>query len=151
MMPDKMAMLTAALEGMLLGDETISARAVVRRCAGVLNHASDVTRNPERRRLLEEYSFRQAAIRTSTARSTKNSRVSLERQIAVQRDEIAELKRQRDFLIASHRATILACAERGGYRAWRNFFDGYESGLAELKALDALPSEVSLSNLTPIG
>lgn len=123
---------------MLLDDENITARAVVRR--GVFKHASDLTRRPERRALLEKYRARQADLRAIAQKTDKQSKSRLSARIAKQEERIRELEGQRDLLIASHRAMILAVAEMGGMPAWRRFFHEYQDAVDNLKKLQALAS-----------
>ena len=49
------------------------------------------------------------------------------------------LKRQRDLLVAGHRAAILAIGRIGGMKAWREYFADYSAALHGLKELSALP------------
>ncbi len=52
--------LEEVLEAMLLANEDITARGAVRRLDGLLRHASDITRMPVRRALVERFQRRQA-------------------------------------------------------------------------------------------
>lgn len=52
--------------------------------------------------------------------------------------KIAELEEQNALLIASHQAMIMAVGELGGMRAWRRFFEDYESIVERLVASGAL-------------
>jgi hypothetical protein len=58
--------------------------------------------------------------------------------------EIAVLTRQRDILIASHKALILAVGELGGMRAWRRFFDQNQDVVDEMRKLGAMPTADTL-------
>jgi hypothetical protein len=137
-----------ALEAMLLNDEDITARGLVRHMADVFKHPTDITRPKDRRGVLERFQVRQEELRRVMAKADKNSKVNLTARIVRQEEEIANLKHQRDLLVASHRAVILAVGELGGMRNWRRFFDGYQSALDTMRDLGALP-ETEISNPAP--
>lgn len=50
------------------------------------------------------------------------------------------LKGERDLLVASHKAMLLAVGEMGGMTAWRKFFPAWEETREQLKQLQALPN-----------
>jgi len=138
-MTNKKARLETILEAMLADDETITARAVVRRSGGVFKNASDITRNVGRRDKVKEYVDKQQAIRAAFERSSKKSRADLERLVASKNVEIERLMGERELLIASHRAMILAMAEMGGFPAWKRFFEKYQSTIDSLEEMGSLP------------
>lgn len=138
-MTEKLTVLETTLEAMLAEDETISARSVVRRLNGLLKHASDVTRNEKRRTLVEGYAKRQNEIRAAIERTCKTSRIKLQQQLALKNQEIERLRSERELLIASHRAMILAVAENGGFSAWKRFFHPYQATLELLSSMQAVP------------
>jgi hypothetical protein len=138
-MTDKLALLEEALEAMLVDDEKITARAVIRRMGGVLKHPTDITRNEKRRVLVADYSGKQEKIRAAVERSTKLSRTALERQVALKNAEIERLRSEKELLIASHRAMILSTAELGGFGTWRRFFERYQAAIDALDDMGALP------------
>jgi len=92
------------------------------------------------RRTVGTYQQRQVEIRAVVAKADKTSKSSLSSQIARKDQEIETLTAQRDLLIASHRAMILAVGEMGGMKAWRKFFARYQEVVDELRAMGALPS-----------
>lgn len=139
-MTDKQVVLQAILESMIIDDEAITARAIVRRSGGVFKHASDVTRNEDRRKLVKTYVGKQEQIRSSVGRATKKSRQELERQVASKNAEIQRLQDEKLLLIASHRAMILSVAELGGFTAWKRFFRDYQASLDSLADMGALPT-----------
>lgn len=143
---NKMSSLIAALDAMLEDDENISARGVVRRLPDVFKHASDITRHTERRQALETYQERQSALRSLMEKANKQSKTSLTQAIERKNREIEILTRQRDLLIASHKAMILAVSEMGGRKAWLRFFEQYQACVKELQSLGAMQS-VSVSVL----
>lgn len=136
---DKMARLLATLDAMLQDNEDISARGAVRRLSGTFKHASDITRNAERRQALETYQDRQSALRALMEKTNKQSKTNLIQAIERKNREIETLVRQRDLLIASHKAMILAVSEMGGRKAWLRFFERQHACIKELEALGALP------------
>lgn len=137
---DKMTKLIAALDAMLKDDEDISARGAVRRLAGTFKHASDITRHAERRHELETYQGRQTVLRSLMEKTNKQSKTNLTQAIERKNREIEVVVRQRDILIASHKAMILAVSEMGGRKAWLRFFERYQGCIEELMALGAMPS-----------
>jgi len=130
---------------MLLDNEDISARAAVRRLPGAFKHATDITRQTDRRGLLEEYRLRQAELRTVIEKSNKQSKTNLSAAIERKDREIEVLTRQRDLLVASHKAMILAVGEMRGMKAWQRFFTHYQEVVDELREIGAMPTaDVSL-------
>ena len=135
-----MEALEAILESMLLDNENITARSVVRRSEGQFKNASDITRNEKRRDMLETYQAKQADLRALMAKSNKLSKESLSEQIPVLKLELEKLTRQRDILIASHKAMLLAVGEVGGMKAWKRLFEHNQTILEELSKMRAMPS-----------
>lgn len=140
---DKIIKLTSALESMLQSNEAITARSVVRCLNGTFKHASDITRHAERRRILETYQERQVALRVLMEKANKQSKGNLTQMIERKNREIETLARQRDLLIASHKAMILAVSEMGGRKAWLRFFAQYQGCIDELVEIGALPGAES--------
>jgi len=137
------------LEAMLHENQDITARAVTRRQGSSFRHASDLTRNTERARLLNSYKNRQAELRALSEKTNKQSRTNLTRHIGRLEEECNESKKQRDTLIASHKAMLLAVGEIGGVRAWAKFFQHHQASVDTLRQLDALPSAVVLPMAGP--
>ena len=137
---DPIPLMEETLEAMILDDEDISARGLVRRMDSVFKHATDVTRPPDRRAMLERFQARQTELRQVMSKADKTSKVNLSVRIARKDEEIETLTAQRDLLIASHRAMILAVGEMGGMQAWRRFFDAYQGTLDALRDLGAMPA-----------
>lgn len=136
----KLRALESTLEVMLEADIDITAREVVRRSDGVFKHASDITRQPDRRAVFESFESRQKALRDLMSRADKTSRANLSARLAALEEQVREVTGQRDLLIASHRAMILAIGEVGGAKAWLRFFHGYEAVLGRLRIMEALPT-----------
>lgn len=130
--------MNGVLEQMLLDNEDITARGVVRK--GVFKNATDITRDEARRSLLQQYQARQAVLRIIMEKADKHSKTNLSAQIAKKDEQIAVLIRQREILIASHRAMILAVGELGGMSAWRKFYEQYQDIVDEMRKLDAMPT-----------
>jgi hypothetical protein len=139
-MIDKNAHLEELLEAMIAEDETITARAIVRRSGDVFKNATDITRNVDRRTKFETAQRKQETIRTSIGRSSNKSRAELERLVEVKNAEIDELQADRQLVIASHRMMILAVAEMGGFSKWKRLFEGYQAAVDKLDSMDAIPS-----------
>ncbi len=128
------------LEVMLLDNENISARSVTRRQESPFRHASDITRNPERTRLLDRYKLRQAELRALKEKTDKQSKTNLNHRIARLEEEKTAMLGQRDTLIASHRAMLLAVGEMGGMSAWKRFFSSWEETQEALRRMTATPT-----------
>lgn len=136
----KIRALEATLAAMLSENIDITAREVVRQSDGVFKHPSDITRQPDRRAVFEDFEARQKALRDLMCRADKTSKANLSTRIAALEEQVCEVTSQRDLLIASHRAMILAVGEVGGAKAWLRFFEGYERVLSRLRGMGALPS-----------
>ena len=132
-------LLEEILEAMLLDDVDVTARGVTRQSGSPYRHASDITRNPERRRLLETFRRRQDELRTLMQRTDKQSRTNLTSRIAKLEDCKSAAEAERDLLIASHKAMLLAVGEMGGMAAWRRFFTAWEAIRESLGRMGALP------------
>ncbi|MDH0614128.1 MULTISPECIES: hypothetical protein [unclassified Agrobacterium] len=147
-MIDKAQILEELLEAMIAEDEDITVRAVCRRSDGVFKHATDITRNEARHRMVKTAITKQEIIRTAVNRSSKKSRAELENLVAMKNAEIAQLQADKELLIASHRAMILAVAEMGGFPTWRRFFDRYQATIDQLENMRSLPDAnlISLSS-----
>lgn len=147
-MTDKAQILEELLEAMIAEDEAITVRAVCRRSDGIFKHATDITRNEARHGKVKEAISRQETIRSAVNRSSKKSRTELEKLVAMKNTEIAQLQADKELLIASHRAMILAVAEMGGFPTWKRFFDRYQSTIDHLEEMRALPdvNVISLSS-----
>lgn len=126
------------LEAMLEADETITARAVVRRHPSV-KHASSVTRHPSRSALLARFQAQQAQYRTWQARKPKRSREQLSAQLAQKDMRIAELERQVEILRVHSLAMIRTVGEIGGISRLLKLYDGHRNAMKELDRLGVLP------------
>ncbi|WP_420963377.1 hypothetical protein [Brucella sp. IR073] len=138
-MIEKNQILEQLLEAMIADNETVTARAVIRRSAGVFKHATDITRNGIRREMVEGYMRKQETIRTAVERSSRRSRTDLERLVATKNAEMEQLQADKQLLIASHRIMILAVAEMGGFPTWKRFFERYQETIDRLEKMNALP------------
>ena len=101
---------------------SISARSIVLEVVSPLKHASDITRQPNRKRLLDQYLERQKYLHALMEKTDKQSRTNLQVRNArlVQGNEA--LKAERDLLIASHKAMLLPVGEMGGRLLGTSFF-----------------------------
>lgn len=132
--------LAAILQRMLNDNVDISARSVIRETDSPFKHASDVTRQPERKALLDQYQARQRELRALMEKTDKQSRTNLQAKVARLIQENDALKGERDLLVASHKAMLLAVGEMGGMAAWRKFFPDWEQTKEQLIQLQALPN-----------
>ncbi|WOB77650.1 hypothetical protein [Brevundimonas nasdae] len=92
---------------------------------------------------------RQKAVRQVAAKFSKSSPALLAERLAAAQAEVQTLKRQRDLLVAGHRAAILAIGRIGGMKAWREYFVDYSGALQDLKELGALP-EAEVVRIAPV-
>lgn len=129
----------AVLTEMLRTNEDITARGVVRHVTG-LGAASSITRDPARRKLVEDFRVRQDAIRRHQKGLEKEVRGHAAELLARKDREIALLKHQVDILAASHRALMKATGERGVIAGWQRTFEGYKTIVDELRELGAIPT-----------
>lgn len=147
-MIDKAQILEELLEAMIAEDEDITVRAVCRRSDGVFKHATDITRNDARNQIVKAAITKQDTIRAAVNRSSKKSRTELEKLVATKNAEIVQLQADKELLIASHRAMILAVAEMGGFPTWKRFFERYQSTIDQLEKMRSLP-DANVVTLSP--
>ncbi|MCG6576637.1 hypothetical protein EGM97_18245 [Pseudomonas sp. AF32] len=145
----KVQELETILQRMLNDNIVISARSVIRELDSPFKHASDITRQPERKVLLDQYQTRQRELRALMERTDKQSPSNLQARVARLTQENEVLKAERDLLVASHKAMLLAVGEMGGMAAWRKFFPAWEETRQRLTELQALPSAKILPPLSP--
>lgn len=142
--------LEGLLQTMVEQDLDVTFRKVAERSQGRFAHASTITRRLDLRAAVEAAQSRQKAARQVAANFSKNSPALLAERLAAAQAEVQALKRQRDLLVAGHRAAILAIGRIGGMKAWREYFAGYSEALQDLKELGALP-EADIVRVTPAG
>lgn len=135
MAPDDLEELRKILTRMLKENIQISARAVIRQDGCPYRHATDITRQPRRRSLLEEFKARQLEIRRLADATDKSSKPRLQLKIEQLQAEIAILKRDKEVLIGSHKAMLLAVAECGGMSAWKRLFPQWDSVLQSVSVI----------------
>lgn len=145
----KIRELETILQRMLNDNVIITARSVVREHDCPFKHASDITRQCERKALLNQYQARQSELRALVEKTDKQSRTNLQARVARLTQENEALQAERDLLIASHKAMLLAVGEMGGMAAWRKFFPVWEETRQQLAALQALPCAKILPALAP--
>jgi len=138
-MDEKDHQLSCLLELMVVEDVTITARSIARRSHGVFKHASDLTRRPERRALVEAAQQRQATLRLAAAKLSKSGRLDVAARLKAAEDEIRRLKADREILVAAVRAAILAIGRIGGMKAWREYFPIYSDAFASLQRIGVAP------------
>jgi hypothetical protein len=97
-------------------------------------------RTPTRSGLLKKYADKQTELRRVMEQADKLSRTNLIRKIADLENKNAQLQAQRDTLIASHKAMLLAVGEMGGMAAWHYFFASWQETIDSLKPMGAMPS-----------
>jgi hypothetical protein len=145
----KTLQLEKALEALLQEDVNITARAVTRKIPEVFRAASSITRNPERLAAVQRFAKKQSELRSLMKTAGRKSRGAMAADLAALEQQNKLLERQRDLLIASHRALIRAVGERG-VEAWRRFFKDYEDAMRELEEMRAVPSSEHVVELHSI-
>lgn len=135
---DSEGSLKGVLAEMLEEDVDITAREVARRHP-TIKHASTVTRNASRRRLLEEYQKRQGELRAWLKRSKDRSQRALVEDLAKLDLENQELKRMIKVLQISHVAMVRVVASLGGMSKLLKFYEDYQNLRKELVRMDLLP------------
>jgi hypothetical protein len=137
--------LARILEELLNTDTDITAREVARRHTSLAS-ASTITRNAERRQLLERYQQRQAELRRWKGRLTKTSRDEAAGKLARQEARIIDLETTVKTLMQGHLALIAAVAEVGGMTKLAKFYEHFRDVRNRLRDLGALPAEVPSSS-----
>lgn len=136
---DDLDFLRSLLEEMIQSDAAISFRQVSERSDGRFPHATSLTRKGPLRATVQDAVARQKAVREVARKFSKSSPARLAERVLALEAEVRELKGQRELLIASHRAAILAIGRIGGLKAWRDHFPAYSEAMHELEKLNALP------------
>ena len=133
----KDAQMKSICDQLIENNETITARKVSR----LLEiQTSSLTRDPIRLSIIDGAKSKQEKLREWLKRQPKQSREKDAEALAVRDMKIEALEEQKQFLIASHKAMIMAVGEIGGMAAWKRFFDGYQEVLNELENMGAMPS-----------
>lgn len=138
-MDEKEHQLSSMLELMIAEDVTITARSIARHPDSVFKHASDLTRRPERRALVEVAQRRQATLRLAAVKLSKSGKIDVAARLEAAENEIRRLKADREILVAAVRAAILAIGRIGGMKAWREYFPVYSDAFASLRRMGAVP------------
>lgn len=131
--------LRKVLDDLLERDETITARAVAR-LHPTIRHASSITRNKDRVRLLGEYQAKQRELRAYVGRIRKNSKENVAASLVEKDRMISELSAQVEILTASHVALIRVVGELGGMSKWVRFYESYKAVREKLVNMGAIPS-----------
>lgn len=130
--------LVRILEAMIEADETITARAVVRKHP-ILKHASSITRSPDRTFLLKKYQTQQKQFRAMRGQMPKRSRGQIAAQLAQKDTRIAELEREVEVLRISHLAMIKSVGELGGVSKLLKLYEVCRDVRTELDRMGMLP------------
>ncbi|MCK5644988.1 MAG: hypothetical protein KAJ19_29580, partial [Gammaproteobacteria bacterium] len=131
------ARMKVVCEEMINEDVTLTLRAVSRR---LVISASVLSRDETRQSILSDAQNKQQRLRAWHKKLPKQSRAADAKALAAKDTKITELEGQKQLLIASHKAMIMAIGEVGGMRAWKRFFDEYQHVLEELNVMGAIPS-----------
>lgn len=137
------------LKAMIDQDVDLTFRKVVERSQGRFRHASTFTRRHDLRAEVEAAQRHQAAVRKVASKISKSSPAILAERLTAAEAEVRKLKQQRELLVASHRAAILAIGKIGGMKAWREYFPIYSDAISSLQKLEALPETHLVEILAP--
>lgn len=118
----------------------ITAREVARRHSS-FSSASTITRQPERRVLLEQYQERQTQMRAWQNRVGKKSKEQIADVLTVQEAKIDKLDKSVRALVAGHVALIAAVAQVGGMSKLSKFYASFRDVRIQLSELGALPHD----------
>ncbi|MDO8261787.1 MAG: hypothetical protein Q7T21_01025 [Gallionella sp.] len=135
--------LSAILEGMVERNEEISARAVAR-LHSVVKNASDFTRHPERRALLERFQTKQLELRRFAGRVKHSGTTVAARGLQAAEEKIRELEGNEAVRVASHLAMISAMCELGGTAKLLKFYKEFASVRDQLARQGALPAQFTV-------
>lgn len=134
------AELKRVLEELLKEDVTISLREVARRHR-FLKNASALSRNSDRRRIIDAKIEEQERLRSLAETSNfGDTGKSLQARLAESQTRIDELEHSLKALVASHAACVKAVYETGGSRRLQEFWRTYENIARTLRELDAMPA-----------
>ncbi|UUS62233.1 MULTISPECIES: hypothetical protein [unclassified Acinetobacter] len=145
------------LERMLENNIDISYRKVAE-LSNEFKHASSITRDTERKNLVDSYKFRQEKLRLLIRKKTPEYNVQQKNQSLLL--QIDELKNNNLELIASHNTLLKIVGELGGFTAWSQLcesLDHYDQRviisknhpeyLAFIKNLQTIRNQMQLSQI----
>lgn len=144
-MPDaneKLLILEETLQAMILENDTITSQSVIARLSGVLRNPSDITRNEARNELFVKFKDKQRGIREKLREKVDASPAHLAAQNAKLLTERDKIGAEKELLVASHRAAIIAIGEMGGASLWLEFYRNYTVALNSLHTMGAVPDNV---------
>lgn len=144
-MPDeKQSCLKAILDELVMTGVKVSAREVVRHPKSPFKNASDITRNSSRASLLKDAKDRQGVLLGMLEKANKQSKTRLIERISQLANENEQLRKDRELLIASHKALLLSIGQLGGMSAWKAYFDKWSSAVSHLEVIGAIHDEKRL-------
>lgn len=135
---EKQDRLHEVLEAMLIGNLTISARAICRHAPETFPHASSITTVERRQKLMANYIAKQELVRGHVGSGLSKVELEREREISTQR--ITELEHNQALLASGLKAAILTITSMGGFSIWAAHYSAYEAATQKLRALGALPA-----------
>lgn len=141
------AELKLVLQSLLDEDIDITAREVARRHS-TLKSASTITRQPNRRQLVESYQIQQNDMRSWQARLRKRSKGQTAELVSVREAKINELDQAVRVLITGHVSLIAAVAQVGGMGKLAKFYEQFRDVRAQLSNLNAIPEILGGSSVT---
>ncbi len=140
--------LRKVLTEMLAEDIAIGAREVVRRHSSIKN-ASDITRSPERKAILDDFAAKQAELRKLVGKVKRTGTAIAASELQKAKARIAELEAGEAARIESHLAMISAMAQLGGTAKLQMFYSKFAVIRDELARQGALPASM-LENVRPL-
>lgn len=143
------AELELILQSLLEEDIDITAREVARRHSA-LTSASTITRQPNRRQLVERYQMKQNDMRSWQARLRKRSRGQAAELVSAQEEKISELDQAVRVLVTGHVSLIAAVAQVGGMGKLAKFYERFREVRDQLSNLNAVPGHVGAPGAIPL-
>lgn len=140
------AQLRAVLAELLSQDTEITVREIARRHP-TLGNASAFTRNEQRMKIIDKAKRRQEEARAVAVAPHKQKAATLAERLEGREQEIDQLKRQVEALVASHAACVRAVLLHGGMPALERFWNEYKAIGDTVRKLHALPSGAAVIDL----
>ena len=132
--------LTSVLNGMLDRNKDITARSVTRIHA-TLKNASDITRHPDRRAILEKFQTKQLELRKFAGKVKHSGTTIAAKRLQASDERVLELEANEAARVASHLAMISAMCELGGTAKLVRFYKKYAHIRDQLAKQGALPPD----------
>ncbi|MDE2419653.1 MAG: hypothetical protein KGO49_00530 [Gammaproteobacteria bacterium] len=129
------------LDELISNNVDISAREITRRHP-LFSSASSITRNAERKKLVEIYKQKQEEMRQWQSRLSKTSKNDIAEKLTSQEIIISDLEMTVKSLTQAHLALITSVAQIGGMNKLLQFYENYRDIRNILADVGALPDSI---------